>query len=111
MGDSETYLYEEDFDDASLLSAMHEAEAAKRQRMEASPAIVGDGVIHVQLPDIRTGWPQQTGVSAHAVITELPQTAAGRNHSNMSGGGIPGRPRSEGRYAPQRHQLLTSALA
>ncbi|GAQ79000.1 hypothetical protein KFL_000220310 [Klebsormidium nitens] len=101
MDDSETYFYEEDFDDAGLLSAVHEAEASKRQKMNASECDLGSNVIHVKLPEVLTGWAQQTGMPARPTIRELPQTpASGRSHSNMNGGGGSGRPRSEGRMVP-----------
>lgn len=101
MNDSETYFYEEDFDDAGLLSAIHEAEASKRQRTDASAANLSSNVIHVKLPEVRTGWAQQAGVPVRPTITELPQTpASGGSHSNMNVAGGSGRPRSEGRGPP-----------
>jgi hypothetical protein len=93
--DSGSYPFDEDFDDAGLLSAVQEAEAAKRQRVDMSSAGLGNSVIHMQLPEIRTGWPQQT---SRAVITELPQTpASGRGHRSTSAAGVHGRPVSDGR--------------
>lgn len=93
--DSGSYPYDEDFDDAGLLSAVQEAEAAKRQRVDMSGADLGNSVIHMQLPEIRTGWPPQT---SRAVITELPQTPAlGRGVNDTSAAGVHGRPVSDGR--------------